>query len=380
MKNYFLFFLLLLVCLSANAQNEPPPDTVLLADRTKKLYILPLFSYSPETSFRFGAIGIYLFRPQEARTGTLLSSIKMPITYTLNNQPKVRISYDIFLNGNEHILEGFAQWQYFPLFFYGIGSKTTQEDEEIFTSRTFGAEFSYLNKVAGRLFLGGRLVWIDSKTVEREAEGLLSQEGLIPGNDGGVSTGIGLVARLDSRDNNFNATKGIYLQSSITTFQRSFGGDFKFTKFNLDFRKFFYLFQKHVLAFQLFSEYNWGQPPFELLALLGSDELMRGHYEGRFRDKMYWASQVEYRLPINRREWLGENQELNFWQRWGLAAFAGLGTVAPNLNDLTESGIKYSLGFGIRYLILPKERVNIRIDFGFGTQQPGFYMNVREAF
>lgn len=380
MKKSLLALLSLLISLSALAQSETPPDTVLLADRTKKLYILPLFSYSPETSLRLGAIGIYLFRPQEARAGTLLSSIKMPITYTLNNQPKVRISYDIFLNGNEHILEGFAEWQRFPLFFYGIGSKTTQEDEELFTSRTFGAEFSYLNKVAGRLFMGGRVTWIDSKTVEREEEGLLSEEGLIPGNDGGVSTGIGFIVRLDSRDNNFNATKGIYLQSSITTFQRSFGGDFKFTKFNLDFRKFFYPFHKHVLAFQLFSEYNWGQPPFELLALLGGDEVMRGHYEGRFRDKVFWATQLEYRLPINRNNWLGLMEKLSFWQRWGLAAFAGLGTVGPSLSDLPDSDIKYSLGFGIRYLILPKERVNIRIDFGFGTQRPGFYLNVREAF
>jgi hypothetical protein len=60
--------------------------------------------------------------------------------------------------------------------------------------------------------------------------------------------------------------------------------------------------------------------------------------------------------------------------------FAGLGTVAPDAAAIFSSDLKYSVGIGFRYLILPKENINVRVDFGFGTQTPGFYLNVREAF
>ena len=389
MRSIFTLLILFNGVLCANAQGTAAPpsddmtvsaDTTASAERIKKLYILPLVSYSPETSLRLGTASVFLFRPAGCSRSTQLSSIKVPLTYTLNQQQKIRFSYEIFLNDNGHILDGFVQWQKFPFFFYGIGADTAEEDEETYTSRTIGAQASYLNNVARRFFLGAQLSWINSKVLEREPGGQLSQEGNIAGSAGSVSAGAGLIVRYDSRDNNLNAGRGLYLQSSLTAFPESFGSDFSFTKLEIDFRRFLRPFRKHVLAFQVFVENNWGNPHFELLALLGGDELMRGHYEGRFRDKTFWAAQAEYRLPINRPDWFGGKEKLGFWQRWGLAGFAGLGTVAPGLDGLADGKFKHSLGLGIRYLVLPKERVNIRVDFGFGTQRPGFYFNVREAF
>ncbi|MCO6480145.1 MAG: BamA/TamA family outer membrane protein [Phaeodactylibacter sp.] len=387
MKYGMILLLPFLFVLTATAQEGaalPLTDTVSFtappAERLKKLYVLPLISYSPETSLRLGTASIFLFRPTGCTSNTQLSSIRAPLTYTLNRQQKARFSYEIFMNDNRHILAGFIQWEKFPFFFYGIGSGSVEENEETYTSRTVGAQASYLHNVAEKFFLGAQLMWINNKMLEREPGGLLSQEGLIPGSEGSVSNGAGLIGRYDSRDNNLNPGRGLYLQSSLTTFPESFGSDFPFTKLEVDARKYFRPFQKHVLAFQLFAEHNWGNPPFELLALLGGDELMRGHYEGRFRDKTYWAAQAEYRLPINRRDWFGSEKKLGFRERWGLTGFAGLGAVASSLGALPDSELRYSLGFGIRYLVLPKERVNIRVDFGFGTQRPGFYFNVREAF
>ncbi len=375
--------LMLLLCLGPlplAAQTEEPPDTMAAPASIRKLYVLPLVSYSPETSIRLGVVAAYLFRPKGASENTLLSSIRAPVSYTLNNQPKARLSYEVFTEQNKHVFMGFAEWQRFPLFFYGIGPETQADDEELYTSRTFGASFAYLNNISGDLFVGGRLLWIDGKTLEREEGGLLSQEGLITGADGGSVTGFGLTVRFDRRDNNFNPSTGPFLETSVMTAQQSFGGDFNYTRWDVDLRHYLRPFGRHILAFQLFTVYNWGDPPFEQLALLGGEEVMRGHYLGRFRDKMLWAAQTEYRLPVGRRRWFGEGETLNFWRRWGLAGFAGIGTVAPTLTEFGDSSLKYSLGIGIRFLLLPEERVNVRIDFGFGTQTPGFYLNVREAF
>ena len=107
---------------------------------------------------------------------------------------------------------------------------------------------------------------------------------------------------------------------------------------------------------------------------------MRGHYECRFRDNSLYAAQVEYRLPLGRSDWIDTREKVPFKERWGLVGFVGAGDVASSFCDIDFSKIKSSFGFGVRYLVMPKERINVRIDFGFGTQYPGFYFNIREAF
>ena len=355
----------------------PLPQT----EEGNRKFILPLATFSPETSLRLGAVGIYIFRLPNAQPGTLLSSIKTPITYTLLNQIKARFSFEVFMNENKHIYEGFVQWQRFPLLFYGIGPDSPEAAEELYTSRNYGGRFSYLNRVSSRIYVGGQFEWNNTRIVERDELGLLAQDGLVPGSNGGTVAGLGLSMRYDRRDNNFNASRGPFLDLKITTFNRVFSSDFDFTKFTLDMRHFVEVMDKHVLAFQILSEYNWGGPSFETMALLGGDIIMRGHIQGRFRDKAFWAAQTEYRLPINRAKWFSKGLgRLSFWEKWGLVGFAGFGTVAPRLADMGSSALRYSVGVGIRFLVLPEERVNVRLDFGFGTQQPGFYFNIREAF
>ena len=377
-----IWLVLCLGCKKVNAQADTLIQTPLpQIDDGNRKFILPLATFSPETSLRLGAVGIYIFRLPNAQPGTLLSSIKAPITYTLRNQVKARFSFEVFLDENKHIYEGYVQWQKFPLLFYGLGPDSPETNEEQYTSRNYGGAFSYLNKIGRRIYVGGQFEWVNNKIVEREERGLLSQDGLIPGNDGGTVAGIGLSFRYDRRDNNFNASQGPFLETKFTTYNKTFTSDFDFTKFTLDFRHFLEVKNKHVLAFQILSEYNWGDPSFETMALLGGDIMMRGHIEGRYRDKAFWAAQTEYRMPINRAKWFSKGLgKLKFWQRWGLVGFAGLGTVGPGFSDLPNSEVKYSVGVGIRFLILPEERVNARLDFGFGTQQPGFYFNIREAF
>ena len=107
---------------------------------------------------------------------------------------------------------------------------------------------------------------------------------------------------------------------------------------------------------------------------------MRGHYLGRYRDNNLYAAQIEYRLPLGRSNWIDERHNIPFWQRWGLVGFFGLGDVYGPDSNGSLSNIKSSVGLGVRYLILPEERINIRVDFGFGSQMPGFYFGIREAF
>jgi len=63
-----------------------------------------------------------------------------------------------------------------------------------------------------------------------------------------------------------------------------------------------------------------------------------------------------------------------------MVAFAGIGDVAPAPSKLTLAGNLWSAGLGFRFMVDSRERVNLRVDFGFGNDDSGFYISLGEAF
>jgi outer membrane protein assembly factor BamA len=104
-----------------------------------------------------------------------------------------------------------------------------------------------------------------------------------------------------------------------------------------------------------------------MMGLLGGSYWMRGYYYGRYRDKNMVTFQTEYRFPL-------------FW-RFGGVAFAGLGDVAPEFKKFNTKTIKWTFGTGLRFTFDAQEKINARLDFGFGNDGNfGFYAMVVEAF
>jgi outer membrane protein assembly factor BamA len=375
------------ISLIANAQN--PLSTIaqgadslklIKGEYVRKFYVLPVISASPETSLRIGAAGVFLFRRKRMSADTQLSSIRVPISYTLNNQFKGKVDINYYSNGNKHIVIGRVQWFDFPLLFYGIGNNTSDLDEEIYTTQTFSTEITYLKLIIPFVYAGIGYSYAKSDIVKFEDNGLLAEPGLIPGNKGAITSGFNINIRYDSRDNNLGTASGLYVNMKISNYEPSWGSDYDFTRLDVDIRKFFLSFSKHVLAVQLVLANTWGNPSFETMALLGGKTIMRGHYIGRYRDNSLYAAQAEYRLPLGRSDWIDSREKVPFMERWVIVGFVGFGDVATSFESIELNKIKSSVGFGLRYLVLPKERINVRIDFGFGTQNPGLYFNIREAF
>ncbi|MFO5976518.1 hypothetical protein ACLBSL_16985, partial [Klebsiella pneumoniae] len=107
-----------------------------------------------------------------------------------------------------------------------------------------------------------------------------------------------------------------------------------------------------------------GEVPWSMMPLLGSDERMRGYYQGRYRDKNVVSGQLEYRRQLT-------------W-RHGIVAWAGAGTMGPSLSSLNNGRWLPSAGIGYRFEFKP--RVNVRLDYGIGNGSSGFYFQVGEAF
>ena len=102
-----------------------------------------------------------------------------------------------------------------------------------------------------------------------------------------------------------------------------------------------------------------------MMALLGNSDLMRGYYEGRYRDKHKIEAQLEIRQHI--------------WRRNGIVLWAGAGTVFNKFSAIMMKRILPNYGLGYRWEF--KKNVNLRLDYGFGKAgQGGFIFNINEAF
>jgi len=110
----------------------------------------------------------------------------------------------------------------------------------------------------------------------------------------------------------------------------------------------------------------WGETPFDQVPGLGNDRIMRGYYNGRYREKNYMAAQLEWRMPV--------------WRLIGITTWVGTGQVGHNVGDYTWSGLKPNFGVGLRIMFDKASKTNIRIDQGYGKNTNGTYFSVGEAF
>ncbi|HVA98183.1 MAG TPA: BamA/TamA family outer membrane protein, partial [Bacteroidia bacterium] len=156
-------------------------------------------------------------------------------------------------------------------------------------------------------------------------------------------------------------------QMSYTVFGNVLGSTFNYANYLLDMRKFLKIYKNQILAGQIICNVNNGDVPIRSLASLGGSDMMRGFYEGRFKDNDMAAGQAEYRIPV--------------WWHFGVVGFFGVGEVSKTISEMAFNQLKYSAGGGIRYAISKSEKLNMRLDYGFTAQDKGvFYFNIAEAF
>lgn len=331
------------------------------------LTLLPIVYYTPETRLAFGLGSLITYRFglvfKKARPSTMF----IGAIYTQLKQFTLQIKPEIYLNDNSLFLAGNFMAERFPTKLWGIGPNTADEMEEVYTPQRFLMEVG-LQQRLGRdlpLYLGFKYRLESTKIVEIEPGKLLDQD-LVQGSRGGLLSGPGLAASYDNRDNIFYPNSGLYLQANLNWNDHFFGSDYDFLSLQFDLRNYHRVGDDQVLAVQALAETNTGDVPFYRLARLGGDSLLRGFYNGRFRDMNLVAFQVEYRFPV--------------WKRLGAVVFGAMGSLANRFRDISFDNLKYSAGFGLRFKIIPKENANLRVDLAFGPGTYGIYFKAGESF
>ena len=332
------------------------------ADEGTTVIPFPFFFYTPETGLAFGATVIWY----RTLSGTDRSSTLQPtFVYTTNKQIILSLFTEAYMRAGDVRLVGDISYMRFPNTFWGLGNDAPDIAEEDYTPRLFSGKLDLQRRVTGSWFVGGNVLVAHRRLVETVTGGLLATAA-IPGSADGLVASLGISVTRDSRDDNIYPRRGGYHQFRVTRSDGMIGSDYEFTSYEADVRQYVPVTASHVVVFRGLFQNTGGIPPFDLLPQLGGENLLRGYFAGRYRERKLLAFQSEYRLPV-------------VW-RLGAVGFVGIGQVANTVSKLAVDRFKTSAGFGIRFLLSGADQLNLRADFGFGEGSSGFYIGMGEVF
>ena len=373
----------LLLSLSFRVTAQAPPDSVArlaAAPKREKIsfFPIPIVFSQPETGLGYGAAILPVWR-LGTDTTVRKSNARLIGWRTQEKQSLLQLTHSLFTPGEQYFIGGELSYYYqFPINYYGTGPRTARADKSVIQYKVFIGQQRVLRRLRPNLFAGlqGRLTDLRDVRVNRDIErdgvvvapSRLTERPLRERQNTRIA-GVGPVLLYDHRDNVLSAYQGAYVELSALFNGGVLGSDYSFGRYLLDARRYVSLDTNHktVLTGQVVGQFQAGRVPFRELANLGGDKLLRGYYEGRYRDRQSVVAQVELRRQL-------------FWRLNGVL-FGGIGQVGNTVADFDEGGLKYTGGAGLRFKFNRRDRLNIRFDYGVGRDgSTGFYFSFGEAF
>lgn len=179
---------------------------------------------------------------------------------------------------------------------------------------------------------------------------------------------IGYIISNDTRDHVQSPTHGMFLNFKNQFYRSWAGSDYEFERYLVTYNQFFKLSKTNetkVLAMRATFNVAAGDVPFEGQTVVGGDDI-RGYSQGKYRADQVYTLQAEYR-------W-------NFYKRWGMVAFAGLASAVEKISDIPDNDLLPGVGAGLRFKMLPKEKINIGIDGAVGKGDFSITFRIGESF
>ncbi len=330
----------------------------------------PYIAYSGETKLMVGAFAFakYTFDFQCQNEFEPEVSLLSNAIYTQKKQFLVVLvpEYNDPLWGLKYSSDIYLRlW---PSEFYGIGNNTDKSVSEGFVSEQYALETTITKRMYKDFYLSAKSSLGHHRLREIEAGGIIDNMEFV-GKDPSFYSGLGYKLMYSSTDNENYPTKGMRISFQQIYYHSVLGSDFDYTEHKYDFRTYSPIGDKMVFATQTDLAVNDGNTPFYNYLELGNR--LRAYDSKRYIDKVRIAQRIEQRVfPF----------ESGFSKRAGFVIFGEVGQVTPDIDQIRLSEWHWSAGFGFRFSILPNERLNTRMDFGFGSDSFNFIVNAREVF
>lgn len=177
---------------------------------------------------------------------------------------------------------------------------------------------------------------------------------------------IGYLFNYDTRDHQLNPYGGFNVEFKNNFFREWLSSDNNFQKFELTYNHYYKIKnKKNILATRIKANIATGDVPFQGQNVVGQDDI-RGYTSGKYRNNQVYTAQAEYR-------W-------RFYKKFGMVGFFGIASAVENMGDIFKSEVLPGAGVGLRYMMIPKERINIGIDVAAGKDDWGIYFRIAESF
>lgn len=317
-------------------------------------------NYSEATSFQVAGLISGLYKSRR-------DSLTPRSDVSIYAQGSVTGFYNFGIKGN-HIFPSDrmrlvydANFCHFPLKFWGIGYENgiNKDNESKYTELQSAFTLQWLFRLPRSIYLGPSANFNYQKATKVERPELWEGEDLRVFN-----YGMGIVFSIDTRDLSTNPQKGYYIGFHQQFFPGFMGNDYAFSMTEVSgmyYRKFW---PTGIMAFRLHGAFSYGNTPWGMMPTLDRGNAVRGYYEGRYRDKNEMDMLVELRQHV--------------WRRNGVVVWAGVGSVFRHFDDIRWRTLLPTYGIGYRWEF--KNRVNVRVDLGFGKQSMSVNFGINEAF
>ncbi|MFD2600281.1 BamA/TamA family outer membrane protein [Sphingobacterium corticis] len=338
--------------------------------RGSSFFVLPALGYAQETGLEFGIGSSYNFYTDRSDPNSRTSTITLIGTVTTEKQKNIKLNTDVWTRDNQYHILSEIRYRDWPFNFYGIGNTTQHANEEWIGQRLFRARIDVERKIFPDIYAGLNANFENFEFESFETDGVFQRESF-RGKPGGKHLILGTSLLYDTRNFTTYTTAGWYGRIKYGYAPNFFGGEnFNGHQLETDVRHYYPINNKLALAAQIDYRGTYGSnAPFYVYNELGGDNMLRGYYLGRYRDKNFLAAQAEARY--------------RFHPRFGITAFLGTGSTFSN-----EQNIRMvpSYGAGLRYFFNLEHKTTVRFDYAIGEKRPGeqrqkgFYLSLSEAF
>ena len=356
---------------------------------------LPNLNYNPSIGAQIGikAVGGKVLGNQP---NTAMSIAAAAVSATTRGIVVGYFIHDIYTPGNSWNIKGNVMVAKAVGLDYGMGiggSLINPTEEEMIMNNPERSRYvnkfmvySVSERVYKNLFPGAFVGAGFFFEMKRDFQTVGSQEGMAPVeiysrwnnfNPNRVNNnGLMLNMQYMTRDNPNSAYKGYYVDVVLRMNQSWMGSEHNAYQLQTDFRKYWQLSENrpnHVLAFWNFGSYNLGGTlPYVDLPGTAKDPYARsgrGYTMGYFKGKSFFYSELEYRFPILRNQFLSG------------VVFTNVQTANDQMGTKLFKIWQPAGGAGLRLLFNKATRTNLCIDYAFGKfGQRGLFLGLNEAF
>ena len=330
--------------------------------------VYPSLGYSNETGFYAGGLAYLRYGGIESDSTSHKNLIYYSNEVSEKKQYSIHLMPEIYFKNGIYKFLANVKFKHWPSTFYGIGNEHTQDIKEQYTKQVSDIDLEVMRELAD--------IWQASLIYEfshfqikkMEEEGLLVV-GNIPGCEENITSGVGFSLSYDTRDSDTYPQNGCLYNFKSVLFSDIFASDYNFIRSEIDLRQYLSIFNNQTLAFQGYFSTVSNEIPFHKMSHL--NDYMRAVTANKFIDRNSIIFRIENRIfPWSH----------SLFERFGFVAFLETGEVAGSLEELSLNELKLSYGAGLRISFLMNDRLNVRLDIGFGEQNRSLSMGSREEF